>query len=131
MRARLSTLFALVLLAMPVAAHHSFSAEYDINKPVEFTGTVTKVDWMNPHTFFWVDVKDSGGKVVSWGCETIGPNGLIRQGWRRDSLKPGDTVTVSGYMAKDGAHIMDARRVNLPDGRKVFVGNADDGGPQK
>ena len=119
------------MAALPLLAHHSFSAEYDASKPIEVKGVVTKLDWANPHTFFWVDVKDDKGETVNWGCETNGPNGLIRAGWRRDSLKVGDTVSVSGYRAKDGSHIMDARRVLLPDGRKVFVGNADDGGPPK
>jgi len=126
---------AVLLLAMPFAApllaHHSFSAEFDATKATEVKGVVTRLDWANPHTYFWIDVKDDKGNTVNWGCETNGPNGLIRAGWRRDSLKVGDVVTVSGYMAKDGSHLMDARRVLLPDGRKVFVGNADDGGPQK
>src|SRR5271154_569004 len=99
---------AAVLTALPLLAHHSFSAEYDASKPIEVKGVVTKLDWANPHTYFWVDVKDDKGEIVNWGCETNGPNGLIRAGWRRDSLKVGDTVTVSGYRANDGSHIMDA-----------------------
>jgi hypothetical protein len=122
---------ALALLAVPVFAHHSFSAEFDGSKRIELQGTVTKVEWANPHTFFYIDVKDAGGKVVNWACETNGPNGLIRAGWKRDSLKAGDQVTVDGYRAKDGSNMMDARLVTLPGGRKVFAGNADDGGPQK
>ena len=121
----------LVCSAVPLLAHHSFSAEFDAQKSIEVTGVVTKLDWANPHTYFWIDVKDEKGATVNWGCETNGPNGLIRAGWRRDSLKVGDTVTVGGYRAKDGSHLMDARRVQLPDGRKVFMGNAEDGGPPK
>ncbi|HWF10992.1 MAG TPA: DUF6152 family protein [Bryobacteraceae bacterium] len=122
---------ALVLAALPALAHHSFSAEFDGSKRIELKGMVTKVEWANPHTFFYVDVKDSGGAVVNWACETNGPNGLIRAGWKRDSLKAGDQVTVDGYRAKDGSKMIDARLVTLPDGRKVFAGNADDGGPKK
>jgi hypothetical protein len=110
-------------------AHHSFSAEYDGTKELTFTGTVTKVEWLNPHTRFYVDVKDPTGKVTNWEFELASPNQLARRGWTRNSLKIGDAVTVACYPAKDGFHLASARTVNLADGRKVFVGSADDGSP--
>ena len=124
--------FMLLLAAFRLAAHHSFEAEYDFNKTLKVTGTVTKVEWMNPHARFYVDVKDEKGVVMNWNFELGSPNVLTRQGWRRDSLKVGDTVTVEGYMAKDGARLANARRVTLADGRKVFAGStAGEGGPQQ
>jgi hypothetical protein len=123
--------FASALSLTPLFGHHSFSAEFDGTKAVEMQGTVTKVDWANPHVYFYVDVKDDKGHVVNWGCETSGPGGLRRAGWTRDALKPGDQVKIDGYLAKDGSHLIDARNVTLPDGRKVFVGSPGDGGPAK
>ena len=134
MRSNLSAVAAGValLVSAPVFAHHSFEAEYDSNKAINITGSVTKVEWMNPHARFYVDVKDEKGVVTNWNFELGSPNVLTRQGWRRDSLKVGDTVTVEGYMAKDGARLANARRVTLADGRKVFAGStAAEGGPQQ
>src|ERR1700688_3345054 len=88
--------------AAPLSAHHSFAAEYDSSKPVEFQGVVTKLDWMNPHVYFYVDVKDKDGKTVNWACEAGNPNALARRGWKRSSLKAGDSITVTGFRAKDG-----------------------------
>jgi Family of unknown function (DUF6152) len=123
--------FAALLAALPVFAHHSFSAEFDGAKLVELKGTVTKIDWANPHVYFYLDVKDDKGNVSNWGCEAASPGSLHRQGWNRDSLKVGDQVIVGGYPARDGSKLADARRVTLPDGRRIFGGTAGDGGPDQ
>lgn len=115
------------LSAMPALAHHSFAAEYDNKKPVDLTGTVTKVEWMNPHARFYLDVKD-GDKVTNWEFELGSPNGLMRQGWTRNSMKIGDVVSVQGAMAKDGSNLANARTVKLTDGRKLFAGSASETG---
>ncbi len=127
------TLFAILLgLALPgtpTYAHHSVSAEFDLSKRITLQGRVTKIEWMNPHVYVYVDVK-ADGKTANWACETAGPNTLARQGWSRMSLKIGDRVTVVGYRARDGAFVASAREVVLADGRKVFVGSPYDGGPK-
>ena len=117
--------------AIPLRAHHSFAAEFDAKSRVTLTGVVTKIEWTNPHTYFYVAVKDDGGRVVNWAFETAGPNTLARFGWDRKSLKIGDQVTVTGYRARDASNIASAREVKLADGRKVFAGATGDGGPQR
>ena len=127
----LVTGLGLLLTKEPVSAHHSFTAEYDSGKVRQFTGTVSKVEWTNPHARFYLDVKDEGGTVTNWNFELGSPLFLRKLGWRPDSLKIGDQVTVEGYLAKDGARMANARRVNLADGRKVFAGSSADGNPTK
>ena len=131
MRNKLAVLAAVVGLAAayPALAHHSFSAEFDGSKVIELKGAVTKLEWANPHVYFYMDVKDEKGATTNWGCETTSPGSLHRQGWTRDTLKVGDQVIVDGYPARDGSKLADARRVTLPDGRRIFGGTPGDGGP--
>jgi hypothetical protein len=130
MKSKLMGLVAasLIVAAVPALAHHSFSAEYDRAKTVQLKGTVTKVEWMNPHARFYVDVKDDGGKVVNWEFELGSPNGLMRQGWTRNSLKVGDVVSVNGSQAKDGSNLVNANNVAFENGKRVLGGasSADD-----
>ena len=124
----LTLLSGLLMAASPAVAHHSFAAEYDRAKPISFKGKVTKIEWMNLHIYFYVDVTDANGKVINYACEGGAPNGLYRNGWRKDSLKAGDMVTVDGWRAKDGSNTVNAGSVILPDGKKVFAGSADEAG---
>jgi hypothetical protein len=118
--------FALLLAARPIVAHHSFAAEFDASKPFKMTGTVTKVEWMNPHTYFYIDVVDEKtNKVANWGMEMGSPNGLMRAGWTRNTMKVGDKVTVEGSLAKDGSHTGNARSVTLAEsGQKLFAASS-------
>ena len=118
------------LAVAPMLAHHSFAAEFDGNKAVDLVGTVTKVDWVNPHSWIYIDVKSDDGTVANWGLETGPPNVLYRGGWRRDTVKPGDAITVHGFVAKDGSHTLAARQITTPDGRKLFAGSPDNGPKQ-
>jgi hypothetical protein len=131
MKALVALTLSLVATLAPALAHHSFAAEYDDKKPFTLSGTVTRVEWLNPHARFYMDVKDESGRVTNWEFELASPNGLMRKGWTRNSLKPGDIVTVEAYRAKDGSNLGNARTVNLADGRKVFAGTSDDGAPVK
>jgi hypothetical protein len=119
-------LLLLVLHAATATAHHSFAAEYDGKKPTTLSGTVTKVEWTNPHVHFFLDVKDPTGTTTQWEFTMGAVNGLFRRGWSKDMLKPGDTVTVDGYLARDGSRLANARLVTLSDGRKMSGGTMPD-----
>jgi len=127
------TLIAALLVSLSgaqVVAHHSFAAEFDASKAIRLSGTLTKVEWTNPHIYFYIDVKDEAGNTVRWTCESGAPGALSRRGFKRGDLKLGDMIVVDGYRAKNGANLVDARRVTLADGRIVSGASAGDGGPQ-
>ena len=125
MLAVLAGAIALIASVVPLSAHHSFAAEFDGTKPVTMTGVVTKVEWMNPHTYFYVDVKDAEtGKVTNWACEMGSPNGLTRQGWTRNTLHVGMVVSMNGTLAKDGSNRANARDV-LVDGKKLGAASSE------
>jgi hypothetical protein len=132
MRFRFSVILATALAvgAGAAHAHHSFSAMYDATKPVRLTGKLSKVEWTNPHSYFYLDVKGKDGKLTTWACEGAGPGALSRRGFSKTDIKVGDTLIVDGYLAKSGGKIIDARRVTLPNGRVVSGGTPGDGGPQ-
>ena len=125
MKLHLTTSLALLLgSAIPGMAHHSFSAEFDGSKTITLKGTVTKVDWMNPHIWIYIDAKDDSGKTVKWQCEGGAPNSLTRSGWTKDDLKEGDVITLDGALSKDGSKTCNARQVTLASGRRIFAGSS-------
>jgi len=118
---------SLLMAAVPAAAHHAFAAEFDVNQPVKVHGTVTKIEWVNPHAWLYVDVKGVDGKVVNWHFELGPPNALFRLGWKKDSIPTGIEVDISGYRAKNGGEVGNGRSITLPDGRELFSGGSGPG----
>jgi uncharacterized protein DUF6152 len=134
MRAKLAIVVSgvgLLLASVPVVAHHSFAAEYDAQKPVKMTGTVTQMEWINPHAWIHMDVKKPDGKMENWMVEAGAPNALLRRGFNKQSLLPGTVITVEGYQAKDGAMRANGRDITYQDGRKLFVGSSGTGAPDE
>jgi hypothetical protein len=130
------TTFAMAAVALGVSlagatmqAHHAFAAEFDANRPVKLKGTVTRMEWINPHAWIHVDVKTPDGKTQKWEIEAGAPNALLRRGWKKDSLAPGITIVVDGYASKDGGNKANGRDITLPDGRRLFVGSSGTGAP--
>jgi hypothetical protein len=113
--------FALLACGLPVAAHHSFAAQYDRDKPITLKGAITRLEWANPHIYFYIDVT-AGGATANWAIEGGAPSTLYRAGWRKDSAKVGDVVTIDGFLARDGSKLVNMQKAVLADGRNLFVG---------
>jgi hypothetical protein len=132
MRTKLAIVVAgigLLLSVEPVLAHHSFAAEFDAKRPVKLRGTITRMEWINPHAWIHIDVKGPDGKIVNWMIEAGTPNTLFRRGLTKDSLEPGTEILVDGYLSKDGSNRANGRDVTFPDGRKLFLGSSGTGAP--
>jgi len=128
-RVLITTFAALLLIGTAVSAHHSFAAEFDSNKPIQLKGTVTRVEWINPHTWIHMAVKDADGKTEEWMIEGGTPNTLLRRGLTKTSLPEGTEIVVDGYRAKNGSNRANGRDVTFPDGRKLFMGSSGTGAP--
>ena len=123
------TALAICGWASSTSAHHAFAAEFDAKKPVNFKGTITKMEWVNPHTWLHVDVKQPDGKVINWAIEAGTPNVLFRRGFSRETLKPGTEIVIDGYQSKDGSHRANGRDLTFADGKKLFLGSSGTGAP--
>ena len=130
MKTILLALAGLMFAIAPLAAHHAFAAEFDANKPLKLKGTVTSMEWINPHAWIHIDVTDEAGKVVNWAIEAGAPNGLLRRGFTKNSLPKGTLISVDGYQAKDGSNRANGSSITMPDGKKLFVGSSGPGGAQ-
>jgi hypothetical protein len=121
----------LAAAALPVLAHHSFAAEFDANRPVKLEGTVTKMEWINPHSWIHIDVTTTSGEVQKWMIEGGAPNALLRRGWNRTSLPAGSKISVQGFQAKDGSFRANGRDITFADGKRLFVGSSGIGAPDE